>query len=52
MTPVVKVLICILIVGAVARMSAAVREEKWIGSADFLYGLGAGFLAALALEVD
>ncbi|MDV6277922.1 hypothetical protein R3Q06_31025 [Rhodococcus erythropolis] len=52
MTPIAKILICILTVGAVARMSAVVREEKWIGSADFLYGLGAGFLAALLLGVD
>lgn len=52
MTPIAKILICILTVGAVAGISAAVREEKWIGSTDFLYGLGAGLLAALALEVD
>lgn len=52
MTPIAKILICVLTGGAVARMSAAVSEEKWIGSADFIYGLGAGFLAALALGVD
>ncbi|EEN88795.1 hypothetical protein RHOER0001_4882 [Rhodococcus erythropolis SK121] len=52
MTPIAKILICILTVGAIACISAAVREEKWIGSTDFLYGLGAGLLAALLLGVD